>query len=119
MNRQGSLQTSSFPEVVRQKTKELAATLLKDEPFVRLFLFGSHVTGHATPRSDIDLGIELGHPVSPVVMAEIRDCFEELPIFQKVDVVDFALVDPDFRRIALEQVEVIYERSASSSHSVL
>ncbi len=107
---------ASCPDVVRQKTVELAATLLKDEPFVRLFLFGSHATGRATPRSDIDLGIELGHPIAPVVMAEIRDSFEELPIFQKVDVVDFALADPDFRRIALDHVEVIYERPASSSH---
>ena len=43
----------------------------------------------------------------------MRDAFGELPIFQKVDVVDFAEADPAFKRVALEAVEILYERKAA------
>jgi len=40
----------------------------------------------------------------------LREAFENLPILQKVDVVDFSRVDPEFARVALEQAAILYER---------
>ena len=67
----------------------MACTLLASEPRVKVFLFGSRATGRAGSRSDIDLGIDLGHAIAPEVLASLRDAFDELPIMQKVDVVDW------------------------------
>ena len=99
--------------LVEQKAGEVAETLLVSERFVQLFLFGSRATGRAVPRSDIDIGLYLGHPVSPEVLAAIREAFDELPILQKVDVVDFATVDDAFKVVALQQTRNLYEREAA------
>lgn len=82
----------------------MACTLLASEPRVKVFLFGSRATGRAGSRSDIDLGIDLGHAIAPEVLAALRDAFDELPIMQKVDVVDFFVVDESFNAVALQQI---------------
>ena len=99
--------------LVEQKACEVACTLLASEPRVKVFLFGSRATGRAGSRSDIDLGIDLGHAIAPVVLAALRDAFDELPIMQKVDVVDFFGVDEAFKAVALQQIASLYERQAA------
>ena len=63
----------------------------------RVFLFGSHVSGEAGPRSDIDIGVEGPGPLNARVMQEIREACERLPTLRTVDLVDFASVTPEFR----------------------
>lgn len=99
--------------LVEQKSREVACTILASEPRVKVFLFGSRVTGRAGSRSDIDLGIDLGHAIAPEVLAALRDAFDELPIMQKVDVVDFSGVDEAFKTVALQQIASLYERQAA------
>jgi predicted nucleotidyltransferase len=48
-------------------------------PGYRVFLFGSHVSGEAGPRSDIDIGIEGPAPLDADVMQAIREACERLP----------------------------------------
>ncbi|MCP9440453.1 MAG: nucleotidyltransferase domain-containing protein [Nitrospira sp.] len=99
--------------LVERKAREVASTLLVSEPRVKLFLFGSRATGRAGVRSDIDVGIDLGHPMVPEVLAAVRDAFDDLPILQKVDVVDFSSVDEAFRAVALQQTRSLYERQTA------
>ena len=99
--------------LVEQKACEVACTILGSEPRVKVFLFGSRATGRARSRSDIDLGIDLGHAIAPEVFAALRDAFDELPIMQKVDVVDFFVLDESFKAVALQQIESFYERQAA------
>jgi len=99
--------------VVQQKACEVASTILASEPWVRMFLFGSQATGRAGSRSDIDLGIDLGHAIAPKVLAALRDAFDELPIMQKVDLVDFSGVDEAFKAVAVQQIANLYERQAA------
>ena len=66
--------------LVEQKARELARTLLTSEPSVKVFVFGSRATGRSVTRSDIDLGIDLAHPIASEVLAAIRDAFDDLPI---------------------------------------
>lgn len=96
-----------LPPLVREKCVEMAETILAAEPTVRIFLFGSRATGRAVSRSDVDLGIDVGHPLAPGVLDRLRDAFDDLPILQKVELVDFASVDPAFRRVALEGISVL------------
>jgi predicted nucleotidyltransferase len=99
--------------LVEAKVHDLARTILASEPRVNVFLFGSRATGRAGSRSDIDLGIDLGHAIAPEVLAALRDAFDELPIMQKVDVVDFSDVDEAFKAVALQQTTSLYERQAA------
>jgi predicted nucleotidyltransferase len=99
--------------LVEQKARELARTLLASEPCVKVFVFGSRATGRSVTRSDIDLGIDLAHPIAPQVLAAIRDAFDDLPILQRVDVVDFSSVDGTFKTVALQQIKSLYERQAA------
>ena len=99
--------------LVEQKARELARTLLASEPSVKVFVFDSRATGRSVTRSDIDLGFDLEHPIAPEVLAAIRDAFDDLPILQRVDVVDFSSVDGTFKTVALQQIKSLYERQAA------
>jgi predicted nucleotidyltransferase len=76
----------------------------------RLFLFGSRATGRAGERSDFDVGIDAGAAVPAVVMDGIREELEDLPTLYTVDLVDFATVSEEFRRVAGENIRVLDER---------
>jgi predicted nucleotidyltransferase len=103
----------SVLSLVEQKVGELARTLLASEPCVNVFVFGSRATGRSVARSDIDLGIDLGHPIAPKVLSAIREAFDELPILQRVDVVDFSSVDETFKAVAFQKIKSVYERQAA------
>ncbi|MDO8445721.1 MAG: nucleotidyltransferase domain-containing protein [Deltaproteobacteria bacterium] len=76
----------------------------------RVFYFGSRASGKATSRSDLDIGIESDSSVPFGVMAKIRGELEEIPILQKLDVVDFSRVPKDFAIEARKNMETIYEQ---------
>jgi predicted nucleotidyltransferase len=69
-------------------------------PRYRVFLFGSHVSGEASPRSDVDIGIEGPEALNARAMQEIREACEQLPTLRTIDLVDFASMRPEFRRAA-------------------
>lgn len=106
----GSNQVEAFPSVIAKECDDVARTILGGEPRLRIFLFGSRATGRGTARSDVDIGIDLGHPIAPDVMAALEERFDALPVLQKVDLVDFAGVDPSFRRIAFQATVTLHER---------
>ncbi len=99
--------------LIEQKAIELAHELLAREQTVQVFLFGSRVSGRTFPPSDFDIGIDTGHPISPKTLVLIREAFDSLPIFQKVDVVDFAGVDETFKAVARKATRILYERKAA------
>lgn len=73
----------------------------------RLFFFGSRLKDRGDERSDIDIGLEGPEEISPLVISKIKEEIEELPILYKIEVVDFKRVSPDFRQVALRQIEEI------------
>ena len=91
-------------EIIKIMTKWLKL------PHYKVFYFGSRIAGGADERSDIDIGIEAPEPIPGEVMVEIKDELNNLPIIQKIDVVDFKMVSEDFKEIALQNIEVIYEK---------
>lgn len=76
----------------------------------RVFIFGSRAAGRADIRSDIDVGIESGEPISLAILNDIKSELDVIPILQKVDVVDFSTLSPDFKEAALQNIEVLYEK---------
>lgn len=76
----------------------------------KVFLFGSRVRGGATERSDYDVGIETTKPLPLNDLLDIRSALSDLPILQKIDLIDFGRVTDDFRQVACEAVEILYEQ---------
>ncbi|HVN67819.1 MAG TPA: nucleotidyltransferase domain-containing protein [Candidatus Sulfotelmatobacter sp.] len=79
-------------------------------PHVRVFYFGSRVEGRGTEKSDLDLGIEAEDEIPGKLMIEIKELADSIPIMQKIDVVDFKRVSAEFKKVALQKIEVIYEK---------
>ncbi|MFH1362095.1 MAG: nucleotidyltransferase domain-containing protein [bacterium] len=79
-------------------------------PHYKVFLFGSRADNTADNRSDFDIGIEAQNEIPGEIMVEIRAKVSNLPILQKVDIVDFKKVSKDFKKLALKNIEVLYER---------
>lgn len=76
----------------------------------RVFFFGSRVNGQATEKSDIDIGIEAAEKISVGEKLEVKEKLEEIRTLNKLDFVDFADVDEDFKEVAQQSIEVIYEK---------
>jgi hypothetical protein len=73
----------------------------------RVFFFGSRVSGTASPRSDIDVGIDGPRAVPSELMSKIREEIENLPVLYRIDVVDFQRASSDFRAVASEHIELL------------
>lgn len=61
--------------------------------------FGSRVTGKAKPFSDLDLAVMGDEPLPLEMRARLEEAFLESDLPWKVDVLDWAQVDEDFKRI--------------------
>ncbi len=58
----------SILSLVECRAGELARTVLASESSIKVFVFGSQATGRALIRSDIDLSIDLGHPIKAHIL---------------------------------------------------
>lgn len=79
-------------------------------PHYKVFLFGSRVTGKASDRSDYDVGIEAKEEIPVSCFFDIKDDIHNLPVLQKIEVVDFRKVGDEFKEVALRHLEVLYEK---------
>ena len=59
--------------------------------------FGSRVTGKAKPFSDLDLAIMGDEPLPLETRAQLEEAFAESELPWKVDVMDWAQADTEFR----------------------
>lgn len=96
-------------EIVAKRIVRAFKHYFSDRHF-RVFYFGSRVRNQATVCSDYDIGVEVDKKIPLEVLAQIEEDIEELPILQKIDIVDFGRVSKDFARMAKKHIEVIYEQ---------
>ena len=73
---------------------------------LKVFIFGSEARGEGRFGSDIDVGLLRidGHPLSPGMLTEIKEAFDDSSLVERVDVVDFARASARFRSTAAQQV---------------
>lgn len=71
----------------------------------QVFMFGSRVNGKTTKYSDYDIGILGKNRLPSETKFLIEESLEESNIPCKVDIVDFFLVSPDFRKVALSNIK--------------
>lgn len=77
----------------------VAAILRKHVPDHEVWAFGSRAGGKVKRYSDLDLVIIGEIPLPWAVLAELADDFSESDLPWRVDILDWASVGPEFRRI--------------------
>ena len=69
-----------------------------------VFLFGSRAVGNAKPLSDIDI---LGpKPLPNIIKEDLESDLEESIVPYKIDLIDFYQVDKDFKKEALNTIQI-------------
>jgi len=87
-----------------KKIKETIYSFLDPKKYT-VFIFGSRATNKAKKFSDYDIGI-IGKKALPWhLLAEIEEAFEESDLPYKIEVVDFANVPRNFKKIALKKIK--------------
>ena len=71
------------------------------------FFFGSRIAGTASPRSDLDVGIDGHEAPSAEIIRSIKSRCDSLRTLYTIDIVDFSTAAPDFKKVAKEHVEKI------------
>jgi predicted nucleotidyltransferase len=59
-------------------------------------VFGSRATGRSTRASDLDLGIDVGRPITLAERADLEEAFSQSRLPMKVDLVDMATAASTF-----------------------
>ncbi len=96
-------------KIVFNAVTDLAKKYFPDRHF-KVFLFGSRAWGTANERSDFDIGIESDEKMPSETFLPMQWDLEEIPVLQKVDLVDFADVSETFRNHAKKKIKIIYEQ---------
>lgn len=91
--------TGIKPEI-KQKIIALLSALFKG---VKIYLYGSRAKGIFRERSDIDIAIDAGRPLSRVELDEAKTVLEGTNILLKMDLVDLQSVGKDFRDSILKE----------------
>lgn len=81
--------------------------LAEHMPEYEVLAFGSRVTGNVKEFSDLDLVIMTDRPLPLRRMARLKEAFSESNLPIKVDVVDWATTDENFRAIIRRGTEVV------------
>jgi predicted nucleotidyltransferase len=76
--------------------------LKKNLPSCRVVAFGSRVTGHAKPHSDLDLCIMSKEALTFSQISQLREDFSESSLPIRVDIVDWQTITPEFKKIIRE-----------------
>lgn len=79
-----------------KQIKQILKTTIPDH---EVRAFGSRVTGTAKPHSDLDLTIVSKQTIPLGTIALLREAFSESDLPFKVDIVDWASISPEFRKI--------------------
>jgi hypothetical protein len=87
----------------------LIAPILRKYAISRACLFGSFADGTATGDSDVDLLVELSHPIGLLEFLHIKHELEDL-LGRKVDLVEFKAIKPSLKNGILQSAVPIYNK---------
>ena len=90
---------SSLPLATEKLIRDTIQVALQNQGQFQIILFGSYTTGRQTSHSDIDIAIKSTGPLPLSIWAQIEEIFENSDIPQKIDVVDYHRVQPEFQKI--------------------
>lgn len=95
-----------MPEI--DEIKEIVVPIARFYGVKRLYLFGSYAKGTASEKSDIDLLVEKGKPMSLLKLSGMRRMVQEA-LNLSVDLVTTAGIGDDFRKEIAGTEILLYE----------
>jgi len=81
--------------------------LKKHIPNFEIFVFGSRYKGNTHEHSDLDLAIKGPDKIDLLLIADIRDDFQNSLLPFRVDIIDFNGVSPEFQNVILNNSIVL------------
>ncbi len=103
---------------LKPKDFEIIADIIKRYvPDRRVVAFGSRVKWTAKTGSDLDLCVIGKHPLSLQEIASLEEAFSESDLPMKIDVVDWATISEEFRKI-IEKDAVEIQKPVEKWHSI-
>jgi uncharacterized protein len=93
-----------------QELLDLIVSIVKEhvDP-KRIILFGSRATGKCREYSDFDIAVE-GVEISIRRERLLKEALDQELGIYSVDLINLDTVDPEFKKLILEQGKVIYEQ---------
>lgn len=91
------------PAEIARDVARLARSLLGKD--AEVIWFGSWPQGKARPRSDIDVAISIGDPISPERMSILQEAVDDLPTLYEIDIVDLNATGAKLREEILKHGE--------------
>lgn len=88
---------------------EIRRILSKHVPEYEVRAFGSRVTGHAKPWSDLDLVVVGPSPIHWNEMGKLTEAFQASDLPFRVDVMDWNATSPAFQKVIAENYQVIQD----------
>ncbi|QGG48072.1 nucleotidyltransferase family protein [Heliorestis convoluta] len=70
---------------------------------LEVLVFGSRATGKVHKHSDLDIALKGKDKLDLLLVANIRDGFQESDLPFRVDIVDYHRVSPEFQKIILRK----------------
>jgi predicted nucleotidyltransferase len=103
------MKTAIFTEA-EQELLDLIVSIVKEHADPkRIILFGSRATGKGREYSDFDIAVE-GVEMSIRKERLLKEALDQKLGIYTVDLIDLDKVDPEFRKLIMEQGRVIYEK---------
>jgi type I restriction enzyme S subunit len=94
---------------VLPKHLDIVKTVLSEQlPGFEVRAFGSRVGGRAARFSDLDLCVMTTEPIEFSLLGRVRDAFSESDLPFKVDVLDWAVLTAEFRKIVENRYEIVH-----------
>jgi len=84
------------------KIRRIIINGLSEYP-VRIYLFGSRVSGTPSQSSDCDVGLDFKGEIPPGVLSAVREELEESHVPYRVELVDLSETSPDFTKKVREE----------------
>ncbi len=92
-----------------QTIRTKATPILESEGVIKAALFGSHATGEAKKRSDIDILVKFNSKRSLLDLVRLQFMLEDR-LGKKVDLLTYNSIHPLLKNIILNEQKIIYEK---------
>jgi predicted nucleotidyltransferase len=96
---------------LNEKDLDIVLNILrKHVPNYDVYIFGSRYNGNVHEHSDLDIAIKGPEKIDLLLMADIKDDFQESDLPFRVDIIDFNNISSEFQKIILDNSQLLNHR---------
>ena len=104
-------------DITPEQLAEVLRILADYVPGYEVWAFGSRVTGHAKPWSDLDLAVAGPAPIHWNELGKLTEAFQASELPFRVDVMDWNTAYPAFQEVIEEDYRIIQYAGADAARA--